>query len=79
MMLRQMSGIEFAKQQQATVDGAMLAVTVGEPYPACKKPLGALEPITIAQLRTETHHRQKVLFVRRVGGLVLARTVCQYL
>ncbi|KAK5113327.1 hypothetical protein LTR85_010944 [Meristemomyces frigidus] len=77
LLMRHRSGIEFAKKQphQRLSDAnTILGIIVGQPYMPSTKSVDELEQITIAQLRTETHHKGKVLLVRRMGGLILART-----
>ena len=40
---------------------------IGEPYPPCTKPISSLAPITLRELKLETHHRGRVLIVRTFG------------
>ena len=44
------------------------------PYPPCIISLGELEPIGLADLRMETHHRGMALIARRVGHMAFGRT-----
>jgi len=46
----------------------MFATTfIGEAYPPCTKPISSLAPITLRELKLETHHRGRVLIVRTFG------------
>jgi tetratricopeptide (TPR) repeat protein len=50
--------------------GAIPAVTVGQPYPPCTKSLEELEPMSISDLRMETHHRGRKLAIKRASPVV---------
>ena len=49
-------------------------LTAVEPYCPCTKSLYDLDSVHLAQLTEETHHRGKVLIVRRVGWSQVGRT-----
>ena len=40
---------------------------IGEAYPPCTNPISSLAPITLRELKLETHHRGRVLIVRTFG------------
>src|SRR5690606_30606827 len=46
------------------------ALAVGEVYPPCTVPMRDLEPIKLADLKMDTHHRGKKLTVKRVSLVV---------
>jgi len=48
----------------------IVTYAVGRPYPPCTAPLADLQPIKLSELKTETHHRGKVLEVKRIGPVV---------
>lgn len=43
---------------------------VGRPYTPCTVPIADLQPIKLSELKTETHHRGRVLEVKRIGPVV---------
>ena len=55
------SGVTHAKIQ----GGTLPAVAVGRPYPPCIVSLQDLEPMKLADLRMDTHHRDRRLTVKR--------------
>ncbi|KAK5739176.1 hypothetical protein LTR17_005477 [Elasticomyces elasticus] len=55
-------------------EGSVLT-TVGMPYTPCIKSLYELKKITLSELRTETHHRGKMLIVQRKSKLLFARAM----
>ncbi|KAF2122993.1 hypothetical protein BDV96DRAFT_481710 [Lophiotrema nucula] len=46
------------------------AITVGQPYPPCTATLQTLQPMRLAELRLDTHHRGRRLTVQRVSPVV---------
>jgi tetratricopeptide (TPR) repeat protein len=50
--------------------GILPAVTVGCPYPPCTVPLEELKPMSIRDLRMETHHRGRKLAIKRASPVV---------
>jgi tetratricopeptide (TPR) repeat protein len=57
------------KAQKGRPD-AIVAFAVGYPYPPCTVLLQDLHPIELSDLRMDTHHRGRVLTVRRVAPVV---------
>jgi hypothetical protein len=57
------------KAQKGRPD-SMVAFTVGYPYPPCTVLLQDLQPMKLSDLRMDTHHRGRVLTVRRVAPVV---------
>ncbi|KAL2163791.1 hypothetical protein VTH06DRAFT_5850 [Thermothelomyces fergusii] len=45
-------------------------LAVGQSYPPCTTPLRQLQPMRLAELTFETHHRGRQLFVKRAGPVV---------
>jgi hypothetical protein len=57
-------------QMQASMGASthyMASTFIGEAYPPCTKPLSSLTPITLRDLRLETHHRGRVLVARALS------------
>ncbi|KAI2609504.1 SET domain-containing protein [Hypoxylon fragiforme] len=50
--------------------GAIPALTIGQPYPPCTLPLKDLQPIKLADLQADTHHRGCQLTIKRVSPVV---------
>ncbi|KAI2462968.1 hypothetical protein F4781DRAFT_152782 [Annulohypoxylon bovei var. microspora] len=50
--------------------GRLPALAVGKPYPPCATPLRSLRPMTLADLRMETHHRGYRLDLKRASPVV---------
>ncbi|MCP6324357.1 hypothetical protein NL453_28440, partial [Klebsiella pneumoniae] len=48
----------------------IVALAVGSPFPPCTTPLSELKPIPLAELQIDTHHRGRVLNVKRTGPVV---------
>ncbi|KAK5133836.1 hypothetical protein LTR08_007167 [Meristemomyces frigidus] len=48
----------------------MTALAVGCPYPPCTVPTRDLQPIRHSELRMDTHHRGRVLTLRRIAPVV---------
>ncbi|KAL2179554.1 uncharacterized protein P884DRAFT_219432 [Thermothelomyces heterothallicus CBS 202.75] len=46
------------------------ALAVGQPYPPCTAPLKELQPMKLADLTLETHHRGRQLSVKRASPVV---------
>lgn len=51
--------------------GGVPALAVGQAYPPCALALQDLQPINLADLRMETHHRGRRLAVRRASPVVM--------
>ncbi|EGP88877.1 uncharacterized protein MYCGRDRAFT_39064 [Zymoseptoria tritici IPO323] len=54
-------------QELAKPQGIIRTTIVGYAYSPCILPVAQLKPITIDELRLETHHRGRVLFVKTFG------------
>ena len=50
--------------------GTLPALAVGQPYPPCTVPLQDLQPMKLADLRMDTHHRGRRLTVKRASPVV---------
>ncbi|CAK1356573.1 hypothetical protein CB0940_12129 [Cercospora beticola] len=48
----------------------IVALAVGSPFPPCTTPLSELKPMPLAELQIDTHHRGRVLNVKRTGPVV---------
>ncbi|KAF4627530.1 hypothetical protein G7Y89_g10624 [Cudoniella acicularis] len=59
----------WLKAQNGQPD-AIVAFVVGYPYPPCTVLLQDLQPMDLSDLRMDTHHRGRVLTVRRVTPVV---------
>ncbi|KAG0652980.1 SET domain-containing [Hyphodiscus hymeniophilus] len=59
-------GLEAPKRQR----DAMVAFAVGHPYPPCIASIEDLQPMELSELRMDTHHRGRVLTVRRKAPVV---------
>ncbi|KAI2480601.1 protein containing SET domain protein [Pyrenophora tritici-repentis] len=57
-------------QTQGKTASTIPAIGVGRPYAPCKVPVSELEPIKMADLRMETHHRGRKLTVKRESPVV---------
>lgn len=59
---------------------SIIAYSVGNPYPPCTVKLGELKPMSMHELRMDTHHRGRVLTVRRVAEVrqVVKLKVCSW-
>lgn len=57
------------KAQRVRPD-SMPAFCIGHPYPPCTVSLQDLQPMSLSDLRMETHHRGRVLVVRRIAPVV---------
>lgn len=51
-------------------DGTLPAVSVGQSYPPSTASLDELEPMSLSNLRMETHHRGKKLVIKRASPVV---------
>ncbi|KAK2758733.1 hypothetical protein FQN54_003423 [Arachnomyces sp. PD_36] len=65
-----MSDIDFGMGDKKSEPDTMVAFPVGCGYPPCTASLEDLEPMKLSDLRIETHHRGRVLSVRRVSPVV---------
>ncbi|KAF3492328.1 TPR domain-containing protein [Arthroderma uncinatum] len=54
----------------------MPAYAVGCPYSPCTADLADLEPMKLSDLRMETHHRGRVISLRRISPVVKLKTSC---
>lgn len=67
---------QYGPQQGIPSDENVYKQTnIGEAYPPCTTPLTELKPITLRELRLETHHRGRVLVVRAFGHPVQFQAV----
>ena len=57
-------------ETQGKTANTIPAIGVGQPYPPCTKPLSELEPMEMADLKMETHHRGRKLVVKRHSPVV---------
>ncbi|PMD34169.1 SET domain-containing protein [Hyaloscypha variabilis F] len=64
-------------QPQSGGQDAIVAYAVGDPYPPCVDAVEDLEPMGLGELRMETHHRERVLIVKRVTPVVRLK-VCSW-
>ncbi|KAM3437746.1 hypothetical protein MY4824_003580 [Beauveria thailandica] len=55
-------------------DETMMTYAVGAPYPPCTVDAADLEPMAVAELQLESHHRGKKLAVRRVSPVAELKT-----
>ncbi|TVY31712.1 SET and MYND domain-containing protein [Lachnellula subtilissima] len=69
--MRQVAAVSFiADITTAQRQDSIVAFAVGCPYPPCTLLLCDLQPIQLCDLRMDTHHRSRVLSVRRVAPVV---------
>jgi tetratricopeptide (TPR) repeat protein len=57
-------------QTQGKSASTIPALAVGQPYPPCTASLDDLEPMKLADLKMETHHRGRKLLVKRESPVV---------
>ncbi len=57
-----------------TQGSTLPALVVGQPYSPCTVPLHELQPMKVADLQLETHHRGRQLTVKRVSPVVTLTT-----
>ncbi|OAA38753.1 TPR domain protein [Beauveria brongniartii RCEF 3172] len=55
-------------------DETMMTYAIGAPYPPCTVDAADLEPMAVAELQLESHHRGKKLTVRRVSPVAELKT-----
>ena len=51
-------------------EGTLPALAVGQPYPPCTLSLQDLQPMKLAQLQIDTHHRGRRIIVKRASPVV---------
>jgi hypothetical protein len=74
-----MSDMQPGPQAQKDGAGSIVAYAVGTPYPPCTVPLQDLKPMGMHELRMDTHHRGRVLTVRRWGATpVVKLKICSW-
>jgi len=61
---------DFATSGKKTQGDAIVAFAVGNPYPPCTISLRDLQPMKLSELKIETHHRGRVLTVKRAAEVV---------
>lgn len=66
-----MATLTFASESEEKE--AIVAYAVGNPYPPCILPFKKLKPMSIRELRIGTHHRGRVLNLRRVAPVARLR------
>ncbi|KAM5349590.1 hypothetical protein ACJ41O_006095 [Fusarium nematophilum] len=64
-LMHDLSSAAFELGRSKKSKETMVAYAVGNPYPPCTANLGDLEPMKLSELRVETHHRGRVLFLRQ--------------
>ncbi|KAK4149167.1 SET domain-containing protein [Chaetomidium leptoderma] len=69
-LMADMGSMTVSKAELSTLP----ALVVGQPYPPCIAPFPDLQPMTIANLRLETHHRGHQLTVKRATPVVILST-----
>lgn len=71
LFMADLTGESQAEQtvQQGQPD-SMVVVGVGSPHPPCAASLLDLQPMKLSELQMETHHRGRVLSVRRAADVV---------
>ncbi|EFR04965.1 hypothetical protein MGYG_07968 [Nannizzia gypsea CBS 118893] len=67
------AALDLGTMSKDKSDDTMPAYTVGRSYLPCTANLVDLEPIRISELRMETHHRGRVLSLRRISPVVKLR------
>jgi hypothetical protein len=58
------------QSQNGRKEDAIVAYSVGTPYPPCTRPLQDLKPMSMSELKMDTHHRGRVLNVKRVAPVI---------
>ncbi|KAH8886380.1 TPR domain-containing protein [Thozetella sp. PMI_491] len=69
-LMQDLASAAFGLGVPKTTSDTIVAYAVGCPYPPCTVEISELQPMNLADLRMETHHRGKVLFLRRVSPVV---------
>jgi tetratricopeptide (TPR) repeat protein len=62
--------LDMAQTQTKGQEGTLPALAVGKPYPPCVVSLQDLQPMKLAHLRMDTHHRGCLLTVKRASPVV---------
>lgn len=70
-LMADMATLTFASESEEKE--AIVAYAVGNPYPPCILPFKKLKPMSIRELRIGTHHRGRVLNLRRVAPVARLR------
>ena len=65
------NGARETKMPKNLQAGSGQFIVVGEPYLTCTLPLQNLTTMRLLELREETHHRGKVLILRRIGEMAV--------
>ncbi len=69
-LLADLAGAPETGLNEQKCPDVMFTFLVGRPYPPCTVPLQDLQPMKISDLRMDTHHRGRVLTVRRLTPVV---------
>ncbi|KAH9210388.1 TPR domain-containing protein [Leptodontidium sp. 2 PMI_412] len=64
-LMSDFSDMAGEEEEEGANKDAMSAFAVGQPYPPCTPSLRDLEPMKLSDLRLHTHHRGRVLSVKR--------------
>jgi tetratricopeptide (TPR) repeat protein len=74
-----MSDMQPGPKAQKVGASSIVAYAVGTPYPPCTVPLQDLKPMGMHELRMDTHHRGRVLTVRRWAATpVIKLKICSW-
>ena len=68
-LMADMATLTFGSEKEE----AIVAYAVGNPYPPCTLPLQELSPMCISELKMGTHHRGRVISLRRVAPIARLR------
>jgi hypothetical protein len=68
--IRQATGASLMADMGGASEDALPAIAVGQAYPPCILSLQDLQPMTLADLQIDTHHRGRRLIVKRVSPVV---------
>lgn len=67
----QATGASLMADMGGASQDALPALAVGQPYPPCAVSAGELQPMKMAELRVESHHRGTKIAVERVSPVVM--------
>lgn len=69
-LMQDMASAAFGMPESRSGSESMVAYAAGCPYSPCTAELPELEPMQLPDLRMETHHRGRVISLRRVSPVV---------
>jgi hypothetical protein len=72
-LMADMATLTIESEKVEVEEEAIVAYAVGNPYPPCTLPLQELKPMRISELRMGTHHRGRVMSLRRVAPVARLR------